>query len=63
MITLEEFRDKYEYAPLDLEELAELMDKELGTFDAPVLVDRARQYLIAKKRFEGILNHIDFEVG
>jgi hypothetical protein len=57
---LDDYRDEYDGAPLDLYEFA---DGAVGITDCADLQHAAEEYLTAKKTFEDMLDNFDIVVG
>lgn len=57
---LEEYRDEYDCAPLDLGEFA---DGATGVTDCVDLAHAAETYLVAKQAFESMLDRYDITIG
>lgn len=55
-----EFREKYNYAPFTISDIASMAAK---LKDAKEVRQAAKQYLEAERRFEAVLEKNDFEIG
>lgn len=60
MSTVKEFLEKYNYAPYDLEEIAELASEVTDDED---FAGAAKSFLERKQNFEMMLDNIGFEFG
>lgn len=59
-MTIEEFLEKFNYAPYDIEEIAELLSTISDNVDA---ANTAKYFLEAKENLEMVLDEIGFEPG
>lgn len=59
-MNIQEFLETYNYAPYDIEEIAEIITDNV---DDPKIVRIAQEFLDREKDFENTLKNIGFEFG